>query len=579
MNTLVNAMDSYTEKHIGENGHIEYSWSNNFTELFTQFYFQLVRTKDTTQLETMLKKMLSEYKSNKIENYKEFDDIFKYEKELCLLYTLIGHTRDIVEGKGEYTLAYMQIWVWYAYFPDLALKAIEKFVYGVKNELPYGSWKDMKYLAEYVQKRCGSNEHPIIQKCVDLMCKQLEEDYKNLHSRKPVSLAGKWCPREKGRFAWFFKEVVKHAYSDYYDSAKKTGRKDSLLGAHRKACMLMKKRLSTLNTYLDTTQIKMCGKQWAKIDFNKVTSLTMHKHKKAFLNLNCKDDYDRFLCADNLRDHISNVKANIGNTNINGKRVNVYELVKSAKKAYDSDSKNIVHLQWKDNASQNNGLKNIIPMADTSGSMTTDNCIPLFNSIGLSIRVSEMAQEPFKNRILTFSSEPEWIQLNDTQSFTEKVDIVSKSNWGMRTNIYKAFEMILQSALDANLTPDAVSCLTLAIFSDMQFDQATDTNVNTLMEQITVMYRDAGMKSSWKTPFQPPHILFWNLRNTSGFPKLSSRQNVTMLSGYSATLLNVLCDKGVEELKQYTPLKMISDILSSKRYKSMKTIIMDTLYV
>ena len=42
-----------------------------------------------------------------------------------------------------------------------------------------------------------------------------------------------------------------------------------------------------------------------------------------------------------------------------------------------------------------------------------------------------------------------------------------------------------------------------------------------------------------------PHIVFWNLRKTTGFPSLSTDQNVSMLSGFSPALLYVFCEKGV----------------------------------
>tara|TARA_Y100000389_G_scaffold199339_1_gene237533 strand:- start:2053 stop:2247 length:195 start_codon:yes stop_codon:yes gene_type:complete len=40
-----------------------------------------------------------------------------------------------------------------------------------------------------------------------------------------------------------------------------------------------------------------------------------------------------------------------------------------------------------------------------------------------------------------------------------------------------------------------------------------------------------------------------------------------MLSGYSSTLLNILCEKGVDGLKEFTPRKMLKDILNNERYK------------
>lgn len=640
--SIINAIDKHTPKQYGENGHIEYSWSNDFQELFTQFYFQLVRRKNTATLESKLRKLLLHFKEMK---QTHVGSMLKYENEFTNLYKLIGHTRDIKEGKGEYNLAYMQLWVWYEFFPTLAKKALKSFVTFEdmkhnKQEHPYGSWKDIKYFAEYVKRRSDNEDHPLIHYCVELILDQIHKDLdcldnkdtttnedssdknkNNIKKYSNISLAGKWCPREKGRFSWLFKNIINKEYREFYVNAiktsNKTGDKTPIRKAHRKACMLMNRKLSRLNKHLDTTQIKMCGKEWSSIDFNHVTSKTMANNRKAFLATNQngkhKDDKDRDQCAKNLVSHVN--EAMTGNTRakIHGKRVNVYEFVKDAIRLFNEfhtssninnnrnsnniqDEMNIINQQWKDNASQNHGLKNIIPMADTSRSMTCNKCIPLYNSIGLSIRISELTPEPFRNRIMTFSSKPEWVRLNDTQSFVEKVNIVSKSNWHMNTNFYAAMKMILDSALEAKLSPDEISNLTLAVFSDMQIDKAVEAyqseeayneyytnettnetnrtkNILPMMGKIEKMYHDAGMRSSWKQPFQPPHILFWNLRSTSGFPLLSTQQNVTMLSGYSSMLLNAFCNKGIDELKTFTPYKMICDILSKPRYRNLSLII------
>ena len=62
---------------------------------------------------------------------------------LKILYCLIGHVRDIHFGHGERDLAYMMIYVWYKFYPVLAIYAFHQFV---KNGLPYGCWNDIKYL-------------------------------------------------------------------------------------------------------------------------------------------------------------------------------------------------------------------------------------------------------------------------------------------------------------------------------------------------------------------------------------------------------------------------------------------------
>ena len=60
MSALINALDSYTPKQIGENGHAEYTWSSNIRERILQFSFQLTRTDENGlyKLESVLKQIL-----------------------------------------------------------------------------------------------------------------------------------------------------------------------------------------------------------------------------------------------------------------------------------------------------------------------------------------------------------------------------------------------------------------------------------------------------------------------------------------------------------------------------------------
>ena len=80
------------------------------------------------------------------------------------------------------------------------------------------------------------------------------------------------------------------------------------------------------------------------------------------------------------------------------------------------------------------------------------------------------------------------------------------------------------------------------------------------------MYADAGLRVHGE-PYNPPHLLFWNLRSTSGFPSLSSDKNVSMMSGFSPTLLNLFCDKGITALQTCTPWSMLLQSLDNERYR------------
>ena len=588
MSNFISAVDNHTQRQIGENGNVEFGYSNRLQEKIVQFFFQLVRTPDSTLLEKQLYEMLNFIKGNEKH----------YQQELLMLYKLIAQTRDIVAGKGEYTLGYMQLYVWWQFYPSLVKKMIPLFFTDQKKEElsghQYGSWKDLKYLCNYLRLRAGN--HPLIQYCIDLGLEQLRRDYEiyetyreewhkdNTTVLPKISLVAKWLPREKSKkFGWLHARMAYTLYPEYLESARETNDKKVLLKAKLKCKINFTKHLTVLNKTLDTTQVKQCAKNYTDIDYNHVTSLTMHKQKLAFQNKTKKNeqrssDPDRIEASKKFTEHLK--KSLTSNyIKVNGKRCNVYELVKAALHTYTDEDKLTVNQQWKDNGNNNaEGLGNIIPMVDTSGSMETDECLPLYNAIGLGIRVSEKTHDAFKNRILTFDANPTWIQLNDSQTFVEKVEQVKRAHWGMNTDFYKAMRYILDVILVNDISPEEVSNMILAVFSDMQIDCAIsgrrDTSVfGTMMENIKNMYHSAGLMSKYKFPYTPPHILFWNLRSTTGFPSLSTEENTTMLSGYNATLLNVFVEKGFEGLQKCSPASMLNDLLNNKRYNILEKIV------
>ena len=580
MSHFVSAADKYTPSQFGENGNIEFGYSNRLDEKIVQFFFQLIRTDNTVVLEKQLFDMLNFIKGNEKQ----------YFKQLSLLFRIIAQTRDIVSGKGEYNLSFMQIFIWWQFYPEMVKSLLPYFFHSQQKELnghQYGSWKDLKYLCNYLRNRSGN--HPLIQYCIDLGLEQLRldtdlfEKYTNNiieKSETKLSLVAKWLPREKSkRFGWLHARMAYTLYPEFLESAHAKNDKTILLKAKLKCKINFTKHLTRLNKFLDTTQVKQCAKNYSDIDYNRVTSLTMHKQKLAFQNKTKKNtqrssDPDRMEGAKNFSDHLKK-SLSTNYVKVHGKRCNVYELVKAAIHTYTEEDAITVNQQWKDNGENNvNGLGNIIPMVDTSGSMESDDCIPLYNAIGLGLRVSEKTHDAFKNRILTFDANPTWIQLNENQSFVEKVGVVRKSSWGMNTDFYKAMRYILDIILVNNLGPDVVSNMVLAVFSDMQIDSSLkdQENKNHMMENIKNMYRDAGLVSQYKTPFTPPHILFWNLRNTSGFPTLSTENNCSMLSGYNATLLNVFVNKGLKGLKECSPATLLDELLSNERYKFLETL-------
>ena len=212
----------------------------------------------------------------------------------------------------------------------------------------------------------------------------------------------------------------------------------------------------------------------------------------------------------------------------------------------------------------------IIPMGDVSSSMETDDSIPMYNSIGFSIRVSEKTHPDFRHRVMTFATNPSWVQFSEHMTFHQKVNMLKNdNNWSGSTNFYKALQMILDVIVENNIPPEDVEKMILAIFSDMQINIANSSGINMaiMMENIKLMYNEAGLKSIWKQSYSVPHILFWNLKKTDGFPSSVYEKNTTMVSGYSPILLNTFVNKGIKELKKSNPFNMLIEIMNHTRYE------------
>ena len=591
-NGLIAALDKINKLREGENGHSEYIWVDeqssspssfvtDMKEKIVQLHFQLVRA-DKFKMDELAKKfheMLRELGFIR-ETVPENDRI----DMICSLFCMLGQTRDIVAGKGEYALSYMMLYELYVYYPEMANYALEQFVLydvndttdgsvdGLVDSHPYGSWKDLKYLAAYCKQKSHRCDHGLIKKCIELTNQQLRKDMECPEDAK-LSLCAKWVPRECSQFGWLFKLLAKDFYrsAGYLDTAQDSA---ALRKAEKKCYMEYRRVISGLNKRIDTVQIKQCGRTWSDIDHNKTTSITLSRNKKAFLNLNKNGEQrseltDRIDCADNFKKYLADQTSK--GKEVKGKRVGMEEFTRQAMELIRNvrdniaaqDECDILNSQWRDNGKQTGALHKMIAMVDTSGSMYGD---PLHAAIALGIRVAE--KSVLGKRILTFSAVPTWHDLTGLDTFVDMVQETMKASWQMNTNFYAALELILDTMVSNDVPPEDVDGLVLAVFSDMQIDQADSTyresrepNNDTMVQEIERKYLEAGYKC--------PHILFWNLRSTDGFPSLSTVKGASMLSGFSPALLNLFCEKGVDALESLTPRSMMMESLAHPRYARM----------
>jgi hypothetical protein len=620
MAAIVQALDNFTPTCAGENGHTELAWSNDIEERIVQFDFQCVRVSSDESMNSLLivlTGLLSHLSSKRTDVVGEQ----KRKDLLVLLFKIIGKTRDIEGGKGEYALSYMMIWAWYKYFPVMAEYAIALFVFPPKSvrlidnqrvtveknveasTVPYGSWKDIKLFCESIRKASGSEDHRLIDVCVGYMNLQLYEDVTAYTDSADanISLVSKWVPREKSKFGWLNKKLAR-AYFPVYMSTH-TGALDGKSKAEKKCMTQYRLLCSNLNRRLDTVQIKQTSKNWASIDHSKTTSITMAKQRKAFLNQKKTgseprtEDPDRVNCADNLRAYMDSLKKE--GKEVKGKNVGLEMFTAQARELIPSyycptpnqDEIDILNSQWRDNSSKKNanGLGPMVAMVDMSGSMEGD---PMNAAIALGCRVAEKSLAG--KRVMTFSNEPAWVNLEGCDTFTQMVKTIvdSSSSAGMNTNFYKALDMILTVIEERRISPADVENMILAIFSDMQIDanlamaeygnystrdvEPLRIKMDVMFQQIKARYAEVGMRL-YGQPLNPPHILFWNLRVTNGFPCLSTESNCSMMSGYDPAILNEFCELGLQALKDFTPYKMLIKLLNNDRYEPMETVMREYL--
>lgn len=566
---FVNAADAATLENIrfGENDSAEHITTKN---ALLDLFFQSVRNLSPLKIYEYVEKVIMTASAAGISSNEIASDLF----------VLLFQSRDCRGGKGEKELFYHMFLCLSVYYPDVANCVLEFIP-------KYGYYKDFWGIIETIEdskSHVDIDKHRIIDSILTIYSKQLLLDHteltNNTESLPQISLAGKYAPRQQHQFAKKYKHVFVKFVRKY------------MFPGENNAMTLYRKLVSKLNAALQVTEVYMCAKRYSEIDFNRVPSLCLKRFRKAFLNeLVAKhdegrgikkapapapapamdeergnrfpDDPDRVAARQHLKALIT-APVSKGAPQIKAKQLMPHEIVETLLKwgrgrNSEEESKSELELlekQWviiKEDFVAKCGSaqkKNFIPLVDVSGSMEGT---PLLVAIALGILLAETTNPAFCDRMITFSSNPEWINLESCNGLLEKVQKTRTANWNMNTNFAAAINLILDIAttnqLPANEIPD------LIVFSDMQFDQA-DRDFKTHYDQLAEKFRAVG--------YDVPKIVFWNLRATEGFPVKSDTINTIMLSGFSPSLMKSFLDG--EDLEKITPVKTLNKIMYDERY-------------
>jgi hypothetical protein len=338
-------------------------------------------------------------------------------------------------------------------------------------------------------------------------------------------LAAKWMPR-KGKDAVELREFMQWS-PKYY-----------------------RKTLVNLTKVVET---QMCAKDWDNINFNHVPSVASSRYKKAFSRHT--DKYKEWTAA--LVSTDPEVKASV---KVNAGAVYPYDVLKGVINHYGRyDQSNLNHIiaQW-DALPNYVGDANILPLVDVSGSMTcpigqnyksSTTCLDVAVSLGLYLADKNTGK--FKDTFLTFSGNPELLHLKG--NIVQKIEQMVKSQWTMNTDLHKAMDKILQTAIDGNV-PQSEMPKILLILSDMQFDSCTYHD-DSAMEMIERKYVEFG--------YEVPKIVFWNLNSKDNAPVKFDKSGTALVSGFSPSIVKAVLAGDMED---FTPEAIMNKTIMNERY-------------
>lgn len=384
----------------------------------------------------------------------------------------------------------------------------------------YGRWDDLVVLSATI-----SNPNNIY----ELIWDQLRKDVVAMTANEStVSLCAKWLPSEK--HALDKKTGFVKAFTEYVGISTKTYRT---------------KFLTPLRQYIDIVERRICSGEWENIDYNRVPSCAMHKLRSAFQ----KHDSVRFgEWAKGLA---------TGATKINAGQLFPHQVVYNATTNRDATQAAVLEGQWAElvkKYSATNLFDRTLVVCDVSGSMSCGNDAnsPINVCIGLGLMVSELVKKPWRNHIITFSANPEYVNFSQCKSLAEKINKLSRAKWDMNTDLQKVFDLILATATKSKLSAIDMP-QRIIIISDMQFDQACGRNNKSNYDVVCEKYKNAG--------YELPQIVFWNVNGAySDFPITINDQGV-LISGFSPSVL-----KYIYEGRIITPLDILQEVLNDRRY-------------
>ena len=461
--------------------------------------------------------------------------------------------RDVRGGLGERRLFRVIL-------QDLAEGYPDTYVAPVLKLIPeYGRWDDLWCLLKT----------PVRGEVLDMVQVQFASECIALHNGENISFLAKWLPSINASSA-----NTRLVAKDICAALGLTERR-------------YRKTLSAMRKKLDVVEKKMSNKEWSEIRYEGVPSKANLVYKDAFLR------HDR----ERREQYLASLEN--GNTKINAGTLYPYEIVHKYlndcettagrvqtefssvgwhwtsdwSHQYPAKEDDTLEQLWKALPDTVGGCDNTIVVMDGSGSMSIQvgktKVTAQEVASSLAIYFAEKCSGQFKDRFITFSRTPQFVDMSRCCSLQEKLKTTAFYTEVADTNIEAVFDLILDTVIQHDMSQEEIPKNVL-IISDMEFNCCALSNSGPvgadpkLFEVISKKYEDAG--------YNLPRLVFWNVNSrTNTIPVKENEMGVALVSGFSQNIARMVMSGKID------PYECLLETLDGDRYKPVAEAIQRTV--
>lgn len=438
----------------------------------------------------------------------KFEEAFAEDRLLAV--KLLFHIRDIRGGVGERQTFRDILGDLANMHPDIVIKNMHLIPF-------YGRYDDLYCLI-------GTDAEDAMW---GFMRATYEDDLVRMGRGESISLMAKWVanPSSKSR------------------GTSRLGRKTiEKMGFKKQGYVTCCKNLATMRKYLAVPEIAIAAKRYDLLDYSKIAGKCMLLHRKLF-SKNDSIRFEEYIQAVNNGEQ----KINTG-TLTPGDILRKYWVGKNWNLPARDKDVQILQTLW-DKLIDYTGESSALVMLDVSASMTWYGGDPIVNGMGLAIYCAQRCEGPFKNCLMTFSSEPHFLDISGL-SLAGAIRKIMDARVLQNTDVMKAYKLILQTAIDNQVSQEDMPNA-IVLVSDMQFDNCDEEF--TMSEELGNMFSRAGYKA--------PELIMWDVRGEDTMQATKDDSGVTLVSGASA-----IAFQNVMDAVRMTPYERMLQVLTSDRY-------------